>query len=82
VPVEILTVLAYDPNPEVRHSVAMKNKLPLALMLLLADDEDETVRRRIVHNRNTPTEVLRKLTADRILEIAEVAQRRLSNLDI
>jgi hypothetical protein len=77
VPVELLTILARDPDPDVRHSVPMKNKLPSELMLKLAEDENEGVRRRIVYNKNAPVEVLRKLAKDESEEIVEMARKRL-----
>jgi len=77
VPAEILTILAHDPDPEVRLSVAMKNKLSSELMMKLADDEDEGVRRRIVCNKNASVQVLQKLEKDDLGEIAEMARKRL-----
>jgi hypothetical protein len=40
VPVEVLAILARDPSSDVRHSVAMKIKLPLELILDLAKTGD------------------------------------------
>ena len=54
VPIEILTILAGDPDPDIRCCVAMKNKLPKELMRKLAEDEDESVRERIAYNKNGP----------------------------
>jgi hypothetical protein len=79
VPIEILTILARDPNPDVRLSVAMKNKLPSELMLELADDDDEGVRQRIVHNKNASIAVLRKLSSNLLADIAEIARKRLES---
>jgi hypothetical protein len=80
VPEEILTILARDPDPDVRLSVAMKNKLTSELMMKLADDEDKGVRRRIVYNKNASVEVLQKLANDDLEEIAEMARKRLDSI--
>ncbi len=61
VPLEILSILAWDSDPDVRHSVAMKNKLPADLMLALAGDENESVRMAIARNKKVTVEALRKI---------------------
>jgi hypothetical protein len=53
VPREILSTLASDPDPRVRHLVTMERKLPSALLDQLAADEDETIRMQVVVHRNT-----------------------------
>jgi hypothetical protein len=50
VPVEVLRLLAKDPDPHVRGAVAAKRKLPSDLQLLLAADPDDGVRDRLAAN--------------------------------
>lgn len=51
VPIEILAVLARDPDSHVRLMVAMKRKLTLDILERLADDDDESVRLRVAMHR-------------------------------
>ena len=81
VPLEILEALAYDPSPDVRHAVAMKNKLPPQLMLLFANDEDESVRLRVAQNKNATIDALRALAADKNVNISEIARKRLADYE-
>jgi hypothetical protein len=82
VPLEILEALVYDPSADVRHAVAMKNKLSPQLLLLLASDEDESVRLRVAHNRNATIDSLRKLAADKSVDVSEVAKKRLADSEL
>lgn len=54
VPLEILRLLAADPEPRVRCEVAAKRKLDHALFAALAKDQDESVRRAIALNVKCP----------------------------
>ena len=76
VPILILSLLACDPDPNVRSAVAMKNKIPLDLMTLLANDTDESVRHRIVWNKNVPQEILEQLTRDQSELVSSAARHR------
>ncbi len=76
IPIEILEILAEDPDPEVRRAVAMKNKLPAHLMTLLATDVDGSVRERIAYNKNAGEAVLQKLVDDPYESISAVARHR------
>jgi hypothetical protein len=86
VPVEILEILARDPDARVRTWVAMKNKMPKHLFLLLAEDEDSGVRRRIAYNKNVPLEIALKLaenpanlvSPDRIRSLKDRSVKRTS----
>ncbi len=64
VPIEVLVVLAGDPDVEVRLSVAMKRKLTVELFDQLANDPDESVRRGIAYNPKVPMRVLEQLAQD------------------
>jgi hypothetical protein len=64
VPIEVLSVLARDPDPDVRLAVAMKNKLSEELFSLLAKDVSDSVRARIARNKKTPIEILQQLAKD------------------
>ena len=50
IPLEILEVLATDPDSRVRDVVAMKRKLPRHLFALLAGDTNDSVRHAVVCN--------------------------------
>jgi hypothetical protein len=76
VPIEVLALLARDPDPEVRTSVAMKNKLSFELFALLAADGEEAVRERIAYNKNTPREILKQLSLDPAEEVSARAYAR------
>lgn len=64
VPIEVLAVLACDPDPDVRYCVAMKRKLSPELFWLLAVDFDETVRSLLAANAKAPLKLLAKLSKD------------------
>jgi len=77
VPLQVLVILAHDPDVEVRLFVAMKNKLSSELYTLLSEDHDDGVRARIAHNKNTPRTVLQKLAKDPSRLVAESAAQKL-----
>lgn len=74
VPLEILAVLARDPDPRVRQVVAMKRKLSRELFEQLASDPDASVRSTIAGNPKAPNEVLEGLLADPEAFVAETAR--------
>ena len=78
VPIEVLEVLARDPDPRVRSMVAMKNKLTKELFALLSTDQDDAVRARVAHNRKVPSEILRTLVEDQSQLVSAAARKRQS----
>jgi hypothetical protein len=78
VPLEILAILAKDPDPKVRFMVAMKGKLTPELLETLSNDSDEGVRERVARHRRTPRAVLERLANDPWEEIRSVVAQRLS----
>lgn len=78
VPIEILLVLARDPDADVRATVAMKNKLTADLLELLAQDSDDFVRQRIACNKNTPLALLMRLANDPSELVSKPAAIRVS----
>ena len=76
VPVEVLAVLARDPDSRVRSMVAMKNKLTADLFELLAKDQDDSVRARLAHNKKVPSEILRRLSTDQSQVVSIAARER------
>ena len=80
VPLAVLTLLATDPDANVRSAVATKNKLPLDLMALLANDPDESVRQRIACNKNADFSVLDKLARDQSELVSTPARNRIKLL--
>ena len=79
VPTQVLEKLAESPSREVRIAVAMKNKLSPRLFEALSEDDDDSVRERIAYNKNTPIEILKKLTSDRCERISNRALQRLQS---
>lgn len=77
VPIEILELLAVDPNPEVRWWVATKRKLTRDLFLKLSKDPDATVRERIACNAKTPIDILRGMYPDEWDYINETLEERI-----
>jgi len=59
-----LRVLAADPNPKIRESVASSYHAPVDLFERLATDPDEGVRACLARNEATPCDVLRELSRD------------------
>lgn len=78
VPLEVLRLLATDPDRHVRTMVAMKRKLTPDLLDMLADDLDESVRMRVARHRRTSRETLTRLANDPWPMIAAFASRRLA----
>jgi hypothetical protein len=78
VPMEILEILATDPDPDVRYTVASKRKLTPKLLTKLANDPDDSVRNRVVRHKHAPHEVLEALRSDPWDAIRAVAEERLS----
>jgi hypothetical protein len=78
VPIDILNILASDPDPRIRSEVATKNKLSPELMELLASDEDASVRLRIAYNKNAGPVVLERLARDESELISSQARNRLT----
>jgi hypothetical protein len=78
VPLEVLAILAKDPDPRVRFMVAMKRKLTPELLELLASDSDEGVRERVARHRRTPRAVLERLANDPWEEVRAVVAKRLN----
>jgi hypothetical protein len=77
VPVEVLAVLAHDPDSRVRSMVAMKNKLTDDLFMLLATDQDDSVRASLAHNKKVPSEILERLSRDQSQVVSAAARERL-----
>ena len=80
VPIEILSILAEDPNPDVRFAVSMKRKLTPELLDRLADDADESIRLQVARHRNTPTATLERLSRDDWETVAATATERLGRV--
>jgi hypothetical protein len=59
-----LRVLAADPNPKIRESVASSYHAPAEVYAALAVDPDEGVRACLARNENTPCDLLRELSHD------------------
>ncbi len=76
VPVEVLAVLARDPDSRVRSLVPMKNKLTDDLFELLAKDQDDSVRASLAHNKKVPLEILGRLSTDQSRVVLMAARER------
>jgi len=59
-----LRLLASDPNPKIRESVASSHHTPEDLFVALAADPDEGVRACVARNESAPCDVLRSLAGD------------------
>ncbi|MBX3099617.1 MAG: hypothetical protein KF761_08560 [Salinibacterium sp.] len=59
-----LRILAKDPNPKIRESVASSNHTPEEVFAALAKDPDEGVRACVARNESAPCDVLRSLATD------------------
>lgn len=79
VPLEVLRALAIDPDPSVRHAVAMKRKLDADLFRSLAADADPSVRQQIACNAKAPRHILEALAQDTEPLVREAALERLTN---
>jgi len=60
-----LRLLAVDPNPKIRESVALNQHTPPEVFEALAADPDEGVRSCVARNQAAPCDVLRTLVDDR-----------------
>jgi hypothetical protein len=78
VPVEVLEVLARDPDSRVRSMVAMKNRLTDSLFALLATDQDDSVRASLARNKKIPSEILGCLAGDQSQIVSAAARERQS----
>jgi hypothetical protein len=76
VPLEILEVLARDPQRRVRAAVADRRKLSAELFDLLSRDDDEVVRHRIAYNGKTPVAIIERLAADPVPLVRDAARKR------
>ena len=59
-----LRLLAQDPNPKIRESVASSHNAPTDVLAALARDADEGVRACLARNEHVPVDLLRGLCAD------------------
>jgi hypothetical protein len=59
-----LRLLAVDPNPKIRESVASSYNTPEDVFVALSRDPDEGVRACVARNEATPCDVLRTLATD------------------
>ena len=59
-----LRLLATDPNPKIRESVASSYHTPVDIFEQLARDPDEGVRACVARNESAPCDVLRSLATD------------------
>lgn len=80
IPLDVLAILASDPDPDIRASVAMKNKLSGSLFATLASDTNESVRERIAYNKKTPIAVLHQLANDSSELVSLPARERIGSL--
>jgi hypothetical protein len=62
--IQRLRLLAENPNPKIRESVASSYHAPADLVEKLARDADEGVRSCLARNETTPCDVLRELARD------------------
>jgi hypothetical protein len=60
-----LRLLAVDPNPKIRESVASSYHTPEDVFVALARDPDEGVRACVARNETAPCDVLRSLVNDK-----------------
>lgn len=77
VPHSILEHLAFDPEPNVRSTVARKRKLSPQLQQALMRDTDERVRSGLANNKKCAQEVLTLLALDSVRQVREPAERQL-----
>lgn len=64
VPLEVLEILAKDPDERVRWMVVRKRKLTVDILRVLAVDSDETVRADVARHRRADAELLDVLARD------------------
>jgi hypothetical protein len=80
VSLDVLRLLAADPDVEVRGGVAMKRKLDRALFEQLSRDGSAPVRAAIARNAKTPPDILARLSTDAIEFVRDAAAERISRL--
>lgn len=78
VPLEVLELLASDPDERVRWGVAVKRKISADLLRKLALDEDETVRARVAGHHRATIELLQSLLTDESWVVSQAAEKALS----
>lgn len=81
IPEEIIRILALDTDSRVRGMVADKRKVPADVLAILARDSEETIRRSVVGDPNIPVEILQTMVNDEWSVVAEIAKKRLSEMD-
>jgi hypothetical protein len=81
VPLNILEILSYDENADVRHAVAMKHKSSQDILQRLAQDPDDSVRLRVALNPKTPKVILEQLLHDKWFRVVEEVRSRLEEDD-
>ncbi|MDR1311558.1 MAG: hypothetical protein LBK01_06785 [Burkholderiaceae bacterium] len=74
VPLEILEILSFSEDVDIRWEVATKRKLSPELFERLSKDRETTVRVRIAVNRKTPLSILDVLCNDEDADVASGAQ--------
>ncbi|MDQ0931466.1 hypothetical protein [Streptomyces turgidiscabies] len=80
VPLEVLRVLATDPDSKVRGMVARKRKLTPEILTQLAMDSDESIRLSVARHKKTPIPVLQELLSDEWSEVREMARDRIQKM--
>ncbi|XAS74012.1 HEAT repeat domain-containing protein [Micrococcaceae bacterium Sec5.1] len=82
VPLEILELLASDPDVRVRSFVATKRKINIDLLQKLALDEDDTVRAAVTRHRRATTELIESLLDDESWFVRDAANEALAKRTI
>ncbi len=77
IPIEILAILADDPDDRVRSMVSVKLKLTKELLLKMVDDPSDGVRDRIDRHHRSDEEVLLHLIYDEWNTVSNTARKRL-----
>lgn len=80
-PIDEVYKLSDSDCESVRHSVAAKNGVSVALLRKLSDDGSEYVRRAVADNSNTPTDILEKLSYDAKTEVRKSVAKNLNTSD-
>ncbi|WP_159702971.1 HEAT repeat domain-containing protein [Arthrobacter sp. 18067] len=78
VPLEILELLASDPDVRVRSFVAMKRKIGIDLLQRLAVDEDDAVRACVARHRRATPELIETLLHDESWVVRKAATEALA----
>ena len=66
VPIEVLNYLITDSDPLIRSLIAEKRKLTREMQLVLANDIDVDVRRRLLYNKKLYPEILKRLKLENL----------------